>query len=136
MSVQQCYLIDLPKISDRRGHLSFVEGGRHIPFDIRRVYYLYGVPPDAGRGAHGHRALQQLIISLAGSVEIEVDDGTSRRSFLLDEPSRALYVSPMIWRDLRHFSKHAVVLVLASLAYNEGDYFRHYEDFRKAALTQ
>lgn len=136
MSVKQCRLVDLPKIDDPRGNLCFVEGGQHMPFDIRRVYYLYDVPLDAERGAHGHRDLQQLIIPISGSVEVEVDDGVERTVFELDDPARALFVCPMIWRDLRRFSPGAVVLVLASLRYDENDYFRDYRTFQEAVTNQ
>lgn len=132
----QCRWIDLPRIEDARGALSFVEGQNHIPFDIRRVYYLYDVPVSAERGAHGHRALEQLFIPLGGSFELELDDGTSRSWVTLDDPARALYVCPMIWRNLRAFSPGAVCLVLASLVYDEADYFRDYQDFLEAVARQ
>ncbi|MEG8041228.1 FdtA/QdtA family cupin domain-containing protein [Sphingomonas sp. LR60] len=136
MSVTDCRLLDLPHLADSRGDLSFVEGGRHVPFDIRRVYYLYGMPQGAERGAHGHRALEQLIVPLAGSFEIELDDGRARRTVRLDHPARGLYVCPMIWRDLRGFSKGAVALVLASLVYDEADYFRDYDCFLEAVAKR
>lgn len=132
MSVHDCRMIDLPKISDSRGNLSFAEGGRHVPFEIRRIYYLYDVPPAAERGAHGHRELEQLMIAMAGNVEVELDDGHERRTFLLDDPAKALYVCPMIWRDLRHFAQGTVVLVVASLMHDEKDYFRDYRSFVEA----
>lgn len=136
MLAGQCRWIDLPRIDDARGALSFVEAGRHIPFDIRRVYYLYDVPTVAERGAHGHRALEQLFIPLGGSFEVELDDGRRRSTVTLDNPARALYVCPMIWRNLRVFSPGAVCLVLASLIYDEEDYFRDYQDFLEAVAQQ
>lgn len=136
MSVDACRLIDLPRIRDARGDLSFAEGGRHMPFEIRRIYYLYNVPSGAERGAHGHRALEQLIIPLAGAFEVEIDDGIARRRVRLDNPARALYVCPMMWRDLRHFTEGAVALVLASLTYDEADYFRDYQDFLRAVANR
>lgn len=136
MSLKHCRLVDLPKIGDPRGDLSFIEGRRHIPFDIRRVYYLYNVPSDAERGSHGHRALEQLIIPLAGGFDVELDDGIERRNVRLDNPARALYVCPMMWRDLRNFSDGAVALVLASLVYDEADYFRDYQEFLEAAANR
>ena len=135
MSVRDCRLIDLPKFSDPRGSLSFAEGGRHMPFQIRRVYYLYDIPPEAERGAHGHRELEQLMIAMAGSVEVEVDDGQERRTFRLEDPAKPLYVCPMIWRDLRRFSPGTVVLVLASLVHDENDYFRDYQSFLEAVAN-
>lgn len=125
--------MDLPKFSDPRGALSFVEGGRHIPFDIKRVYYLYDVPGQVERGEHGHRRLEQLMIPLGGSFDVELTDGADRRSFHLDDPAVGLYVSPMIWRRLQNFSSNATCLVLASLPYDEEDYFRDYDAFLKAA---
>lgn len=136
MSVSECRLVDLPKIMDQRGNLTFVEGGRHMPFDIRRLYYLWDVPRNAERGAHGHRALEQLIIPVFGSFDVELDDGVDRATFHMNDPAKALYVCPMMWRDLRSFSFGAVVLVLASEFYDEGDYFRDYQEFLKAALNQ
>ena len=136
MSVDRCRKLALPQIRDERGNLSFVEGDRHIPFAIRRVYYLYDVPTDAGRGAHGHRELEQLIIPLAGSFQVRLDDGTSETIFTMDDPATGLYVCPMMWRDLCHFSPGAVALVLASIPYDEADYFRSYQEFREAALAR
>lgn len=132
MALEHCRLVALPKIADPRGNLSFVEGGKHIPFAIQRVYYLYGVPENAERGAHGHRALEQIIIPLTGSLDVELDDGVDRRTVRLDDPACGLYVCPMIWRDLRNFSRNVAVLVLASLPYDEADYFRDYQDFMRA----
>jgi hypothetical protein len=131
--LDRCHLVSLPKISDGRGDLSFVQTGDHVAFDIRRVYYLYNVPLDQERGAHGHRALEQLFIPIAGSFDIELDDGRAKRTFHLDDPARALYVGPMIWRELRSFSPGAACLVLASLTYDEADYFRDYNDFLASA---
>lgn len=135
MSVHECRSVELPKISDPRGSLSFVEGGRHIPFEIRRVYYIYDVQHGAERGAHGHRELEQLMIVMAGSVDVDVDDGHESRTFRLDDPAKGLYICPMIWRNLRHFSPGAVVLVLASFAYDEADYFRDYQSFLEAVAN-
>ncbi len=134
MSVEDCRLVNLPKYSDDRGSLSFVEGGRHIPFDIRRVYYLYDMPVDAERGAHGHLALEQLIVPISGAFDIILDDGTRKKVVHLDNPAQGLYVCPMMWRNLCNFTSDAVVLVFASLPYDEADYFRDYNDFIKAAV--
>lgn len=133
MAIDACRLIDLPQIADDRGTLSFAEGARHMPFEIKRIYYLYNVPFGAERGAHGHRALEQLIIPIAGAFDVALDDGTQQRTLRLDHPARALYVCPMMWRDLRHFTDDAVALVLASQAYDEADYFRDYNDFLRAS---
>jgi hypothetical protein len=131
--VGSCSLVTIPKLTDPRGSLSFVQPGSCLPFEIRRVYYLYDVPPGCERGAHGHRVLQQLIIAAAGAFDIECDDGRAKRKFRLDSPDQGLYVGPMIWRRLSGFSRGSVCLVLASEVYDEGDYFRSYDDFITAA---
>jgi hypothetical protein len=133
MPLSDCRIIQLPKISDPRGNLTFVEGSRHIPFDIRRVYYLYDVPGGASRAAHGHRNLQQLIIAMSGSFDVTLDDGASKQKFHLNRPYSGLYIAPMMWRDLDNFSSGSVCMVLASTEYDEGDYFRDYTEFLKAA---
>lgn len=134
MPLSTCRLIDLPKISDPRGNLTFIEGERHIPFPIRRVYYLYDVPGGAERGGHAHRALHQLIIAMSGSFDIMLDDGRKKQRFHLNRSYYGLYVGPMIWREMDNFSSGAVCLVLASNLYDESDYYRDYEDFRKASM--
>ncbi len=132
--VGRCRLVAIPKFSDPRGSLSFVEPGPSLPFEVRRIYYLYDVPPGCERGAHGHRNLQQLIIAVAGAFDIECDDGRATRTFRLDSPDQGLYVCPMIWRRLSGFSPGSVCLVLASEVYDESDYYRNYDDFISAAL--
>ena len=127
--IDQCRIIDLPKIADARGNLTFVEAGRHVPFEFRRVYYLYDVPGGAERGGHAHKALNQLIVAMSGSFDIHLDDGTSKKSFHLNRSYFGLYVCPMIWREMDNFSSGAVCLVLASNYYDESDYYRNYEDF-------
>jgi WxcM-like, C-terminal len=122
-------IIDLPQIHDPRGDLTFVEGGRHIPFDIARVYYLYNVPVDAERGGHAHRQLEQVIFALSGSFRIRIDDGHSTSQHWLRDPRKGLYVNRMIWREMDNFSQGAVCMVLASHRYDESDYFRKYADF-------
>lgn len=133
MSLKDCQLVELPKVTDHRGNLTFIEGGRHVPFDIKRVYYLYDVPGGASRAAHGHRNLSQLMISMSGSFDVTLDDGHDRRVFHLNRSYCGLYIPPMIWRDLDNFSSGAVCMVLASDFYDEGDYFRDYETFLEVA---
>jgi hypothetical protein len=133
--VADCRLVSLPRLTDGRGSLSFIEPGPVLPFEIRRVYYLYDVPVGQARGAHGHRKLEQLMVAVSGRVDVECDDGRSRRVFRLDSPSVGLYVCPMIWRNLTGFSEGTVCMVLASERYDEGDYFRNYDDFLAAAAT-
>lgn len=128
-------IIDLPRIPDPRGNLTFVEGLRHVPFDIKRVYYLYDVPGGASRGGHGHRALHQLIIAMAGSFDIILDNGTDAERFSLNRSYYGLHIPPMTWRELENFSSGAVCLVLASEVYDEADYFRDYGAFIEAVRT-
>ena len=129
MSLDHCKVLTLPKVSDPRGNLTFIEGARHIPFDIARVYYLYDVPGGAERGGHAHKALNQLIIAVAGSFDVVLDDGRSKHRYHLDRPYHGLYVCPMIWRELDNFSSGSVCMVLASNQYDESDYFRDYRQF-------
>ena len=129
MSIDSCKLIELPRIKDQRGNLSFIEGGRHIPFDIRRVYYLYDVPGGAERGGHAHRNLEQLVIAMSGSFDVVLDDGVRKKRVHLNRSYFGLYVCPMIWRELDNFSSGSVCMVLASNLYDEADYIRDYSDY-------
>jgi len=129
MSIEQCKIIDLPKITDPRGNLTFIEGDHHIPFHIQRVYYLYDVPGGAERGGHAHKELHQLIIAMSGSFDVVLDDGSEKKRFHLNRSYFGLYVCPMIWRELDNFSSGSVCMVLASNRYNENDYYREYADF-------
>lgn len=129
-SVEDCRLIELDKHhSDRKGNLSIVENGSTLPFDVKRVYYLYDVPGGESRGSHAHKELEQLIVAASGSFTVTLDDGRSKRSFFLNRPYIGLYVKPGLWRDLDDFSSGAVCMVLASEVYNAGDYIRDYEEF-------
>jgi len=132
LSIEKCKFIDLPKISDPRGNLTFVEGNNHIPFDIKRVYYLYDVPGGAERGGHGHKELHQLIIAMSGSFDVMLDDGYEKKRFHLNRSYNGLYVCPMIWRELDNFSSGSVCMVLASNIYEESDYYREYTSFINA----
>ena len=128
-SINSCQMIDLPKISDPRGNLTFVENGTHIPFDIQRVYYLYDVPGGAERGGHAHKGLQQLIIAMSGSFDVVLDDGRQKKRVHLNRSYSGLYICPMIWRELNNFSSGSVCMVLASNRYDENDYFRNYDEY-------
>lgn len=132
MDVNKCTMVDLPKISDPRGNLTFIEGNAHVPFDIQRVYYLYDVPGGSERGGHAHKALHQLIIAMSGSFDVLLDDGKEKKRVHLSRSYNGLYVCPMIWRELDNFSSGSVCMVLASNKYDEADYFRDYGDFMKA----
>ena len=129
MSVADCRIVELPKIADPRGNLTFVEGGKHIPFDIRRVYYLYDVPGGAERGGHAHKGLHQLIIAMSGSFDVVLDDGVDKKRIHLNRSYNGLYVCPMIWRELDNFSSGSVCMALASNCYDEADYYRDYDDY-------
>jgi len=131
-SLANCRTIELPKISDPRGNLTFIEGDHHVPFDIRRVYYLYDVPGGAERGGHAHKDLSQLIVAMSGSFDVLLDDGREKRRFHLNRSYYGLYVCPMIWRELDNFSSGSVCMVLASNRYDEADYYRDYDQFLKA----
>lgn len=127
--IDRCEVIDLPKINDPRGNLTFVESAHHIPFDIRRVYYLYDVPGGAERGGHAHKELHQLIIAMSGSFDIHLDDGYRKKTVHMNRSYYGLYVCPMIWREIDNFSSGAVCMVLASNYYDELDYCRNYNEF-------
>ena len=129
MSIDLCKIVELPKITDARGNLTFVEGNNQIPFDIKRVYYLYDVPGGAQRGGHAHKGLHQLIIAMSGSFDVLLDDGSNKKRVHLNRSYNGLYVCPMIWRELDNFSSGSVLMVLASNKYDEGDYYRDYNQF-------
>ena len=131
--LSNCKIIELPKISDPRGNLSFIEGGQHIPFDIQRVYYLYDVPGGSDRGSHAHKNLHQFIVAMSGSFDVVLDDGHEKKRFHLNRSYYGLYVCPMMWRYLDNFSSGAVCMVLASAHYDEFEYIRDYEQFVAAA---
>ena len=132
MNVDLCNIINLPKISDPRGNLTSIEGGRDIPFSIQRVYYLYDVPGGSERGGHAHKELRQLIIAMSGSFDVVLDDGKNRKRVHLNRSYFGLYITPMVWRELDNFSSGSVCMVLASNLYNEADYYRNYEEFLSA----
>lgn len=129
-SVFDCSVVELDKHhSDRKGNLTVVQNGATLPFDVKRVYYLYDVPGGESRGSHAHRDLEQLIIAASGSFTVTLDDGKSKRSFFLNRPYQGLYVKPGLWRDLEDFSSGAVCMVLASEVYQPEDYIRDYDEF-------
>ncbi|WP_082668503.1 sugar 3,4-ketoisomerase [Tepidimonas taiwanensis] len=132
MNIDLCAIIDLPKISDPRGNLTFIESNRHIPFEIRRVYYLYDVPGGAERGGHAHKTLHQFLIAMSGSFDVVLDDGRNKKRVHLNRSYYGLYICPMIWRELDNFSSGSVCMVLSSNFYNESDYYRSYEEYLAA----
>lgn len=132
MTIENCKKIDLPKIQDPRGNLTYIEGGQHIPFEIQRVYFLYDVPGGAERGGHAHKELHQLIIAMSGSFDVLLDDGKDKKRVHLNRSYSGLYVCPMIWRELDNFSSGSVCMVIASNRYDEDDYYREYAEFMRS----
>lgn len=130
-SVDECRMIDLPRINDPRGNLTFVEGARHIPFEIRRVFYLYDVPGGESRAGHALKTCHQFIVAMSGSFDAVVDDGRTRSRFQMNRSYYGLYLPPKIWRELENFSSGSVCLVLASEPYDEPGYYREYSQFRR-----
>jgi hypothetical protein len=131
MSIDSCQILDLPKIHDPRGNLTFIEGHVHVPFDIKRVYYLYDVPGGSERGGHAHKNLHQFIVAMSGSFDVLLDDGQNKKRVHLNRSYNGLYICPMIWRELDNFSSGAVCMVLASMKYDEDDYYREYPEFMR-----
>lgn len=118
----------MPAITDPRGDLTFIEGGNHVPFEIKRVYYIYNVPADSVRGGHAHRDLEQVVFALSGSFRMTVDDGRKRQEYYLRNPRKGIYMSRLVWREIDQFSQGAVCMVLASHAFDETDYLRDYDE--------
>lgn len=131
MPLGDCRIIELPRITDPRGNLTFVEGSTHIPFDIRRVYYLYDVPGGSDRGEHAHKSLHQFMVAMSGSFDVHLSDGVHERRFHLNRSYYGLYICPMMWRRLDNFSSGSVCMVLASEKYDVNDYIRDYDQFLK-----
>ena len=129
-NINKCKILELPKVNDPRGNLTFIEENIHIPFDIKRVYYLYDVPGNAQRGGHAHKELHQLIIAISGSFDVVLDDGIIKKRIHLSRAYKALYICPMIWREIDNFSSGSVCMVLASNYYDESDYYRNYKEYK------
>ncbi len=129
MLLSDCKLIDLPKVADTRGNLTFIEEQRHIPFAIKRVFYLYDVPGGSERGGHALREVHQFIIAISGSFDVILDDGTDKKRYQLNRSYYGLYVPPLIWRELNNFSSGSVCLVLTSDFFSEEQYYREYSTY-------
>jgi hypothetical protein len=132
-NVSECRIIELPRINDPRGNLTFVESARHVPFEIKRVFYLYDVPGGESRAGHALKTCHQFVVAMSGSFDAVVDDGRSRARFQLNRSYYGLYLPPGIWRELENFSSGSVCLVLASEPYDESGYYRDYASFRQDA---
>lgn len=134
MGEKSCRIIELPKIMDPRGNLTFIEGGRHVSFDVKRVFWIYDVPGGEMRGSHAYRTNHELIVAVSGSFDVEVDDGREVRRFSLNRSYYGLYIPPMHWRTLLNFSTNALCLILASESFDEMDYLRDYAEYRKLSV--
>jgi dTDP-4-dehydrorhamnose 3,5-epimerase-like enzyme len=129
LGIEKCKIIDLPKITDPRGNLTFIQPEQHIPFEIRRVFYIYDVPTGETRGAHANKTLQEFVICLSGSFDVYLDDGRDKKTFHLNRPWQGLYIPPMIWGWEGNYDPGSVCLVLASTLYDHEDYFYDYNDY-------
>jgi hypothetical protein len=132
MSFETCKPIDLPKVSDPRGNLTFIESGRHVPFEIQRVFYLYDVPGGADRGGHALKTCQQFLVAISGSFDVILYDGKEKQRIHLNRSYHGILIPPMIWREMDNFSSGSVCLALASGKYDPDDYYRDYSEYLKA----
>lgn len=132
MNLEQCSIITFPRVNDPRGNLTFIEGTRHVPFHIERVYYLYDVPGGAERGGHAHKLLEQVIIAMSGSFDVLLNDGRREKRHHLNRSYFGLYIRSMIWRTIDNFSSGSVCMVLASNLYEESDYYREFDEFKRS----
>lgn len=128
-NVEDCNILELPIVHTENGNMTVLENQLNIPFDVRRIYYLYDVPMNAERGGHAHYDLQQYVVAASGSFTFILDDGTNTKEVFLNHPNKALYIKPGIWREMKDFSSGSICLVFASMKYTEDDYIRKYEDF-------
>ena len=131
MSISLCKIINFPTFKENRGSLSFLEGNNHVPFDIKRIYYISEVPKFSDRGNHAHKKLKQIFIAISGAFDIKLDDGNFSKVFHLNSKNKGLYICPMIWRRMYNFSSDCTCLVLASEKYHEDDYIWNYSDLKK-----
>ena len=135
MSIHECTFVELPKIADPRGNLTFLEGNRHLPFEIKRLFYLYDVPGGAQRAGHALKTCHQFLIAMSGSFDVALDDGVETKRYHLNRSYQGVYIPPLIWREIDNFSSGSVCAVLASEGYDDGGYYRTYDEF-VAAVRQ
>ncbi|MBQ1750916.1 MAG: WxcM-like domain-containing protein [Bacteroidales bacterium] len=136
MKVENCRLVDIPKILDKRGNLSFVEENKHIPFAIKRTYWLYDVPGGEARGGHAYRSTEEFIIALSGSFDVVVDDGSKKKVFSLNRSYYGLYIPKGLWREINNFSTNSLALEFASTPFDEGDYVYDYEEYLRMKANE
>lgn len=129
MSLEQCQILELPQVRDPRGALTFLEWNRQIPFEVKRLFYIYDVPEGQSRGAHAHHELHQMLICLSGGLTVHLDDGLSKRSVTLHHPWQGLHIPPRIWAEEDGFLKNTVYMVLASDIYRPESYIHNYQAF-------
>lgn len=130
IDLSKVHELDLPKILDERGNLSFIEYPSHVPFEMKRVYWIYDVPGGEKRGGHAYKNLNEVIIAISGSFDVEVDTGMEIKRFSLNRSYKAVYIPKMVWRSLSNFSTNALCLILASDEYSSDDYIRDYDEFK------
>ena len=135
-SVEDCKLISLPKIHNIAGNITVLENDKNIPFEVKRVYYLYDVPSNEGRGGHAHYQLKQYLVAATGSFDVVLNDGVNTKTMTLNKPNMALYIVPGLWRELQNFSGSAICLVLASNVYQEEDYIREFKSYKEWKLSK
>ena len=128
-TVFDCHVVDISKVHNKSGNITVVENGSNIPFDVKRVYYLYDVPGGEARGGHAHYELEQYIIAASGSFDVTLDDGNDKKTINLNRPNIAIHIVPGLWRSIDNFSSGSICMVLASHFFNEDDYIRNYEDY-------
>lgn len=136
MNVKECHIVELPKIADPRGNLTFVEAGKHLPYNFKRVFFLYDVPGGETRAGHALKNCHQFLIAASGSFDVVVDDGGNTHRHHMNRSYYGLHIPPLIWREIDNFSSGSVCMVLASEFYSEADYFRKYEDFLAAVRSK
>ena len=134
-SVYDCVILPLNKIHNRAGNITIIEGQKNIPFDIKRIYYLYDIPGGEARGGHSHKELHQLIVAASGSFNVLLDDGQNKKIVTLNRPDYGLMIVPGIWRELTEFSSGAICLVLASEKFDQNDYIREYTEFKELKIN-
>lgn len=134
--IDQCQVIELERHQHANGHLSVLENGIHVPFNVKRVYYLYDVPSGEERGGHSHKRLMQFMVAISGSFDVIIDDGVQQKCVTLNRPYKGLLIVPGIWRIINNFSSGAVCMVMASEHYNEDDYVRDYEEFKQLTSSK